>query len=105
MRQLERRDETKLAEFLRHCDHYRGVLKLNDKAGTDMFAGGLDPEEAAAKAPGKPAAKGKPPSETVTAMKSAVDDGDEKIRQTAAKLAEASGNGAERLHGLATVAH
>lgn len=36
-RQLERMDDTKLAEFLRHFDHYRNLLKLDDKAGIDMF--------------------------------------------------------------------
>lgn len=37
IRQLDRMDQTKLAEFLRHFDHYRDVVALDDKAGTDMF--------------------------------------------------------------------
>lgn len=35
--QLERMDQTKLAEFLRHFDHYRHLGKLDDKAGIDLF--------------------------------------------------------------------
>ena len=37
IRQLDRMDETKLAEFLRHFDHYRKVAKIDEKAGVDMF--------------------------------------------------------------------
>lgn len=37
IRQLDRMDQTKLAEFIRHFDHYRDVVELDKKAGIDLF--------------------------------------------------------------------
>jgi hypothetical protein len=34
---LQKADSTKLAEFLRHFDYYRGVFELNRLAGSDML--------------------------------------------------------------------
>lgn len=36
-RQLDRMDQSKLAEFLRHFDHYRDIVELDKKAGIDLF--------------------------------------------------------------------
>jgi hypothetical protein len=44
-RQLDRMDPTKLAEFLRHFDHYRKIVDLDTKAGMDMFEEGEKEED------------------------------------------------------------
>jgi hypothetical protein len=52
-RQLVKMDETKLAEFLRHFDHYRKCLKIDELAGADMFdEREPDPQPANDTAPG-----------------------------------------------------
>jgi hypothetical protein len=50
--QLKKQDSTKLAEFLRHFDHIRGVFELDKLAGVDMFK--ANAAEEAAKAAGVP---------------------------------------------------
>ena len=81
-RQLDRMDETKLAEFLRHFDHYRKVTKLDEKAGTDLFA------------QGEGGSKG---------------DGEGDVRPPHLKQREADrkveSNGAEKLAGLTPLTH
>lgn len=85
IRQLDRMDQTKLAEFIRHFDHYRKVVKLDDKAGSDLFGGDADqPGSGSDEADVRP----------------------EHLKQREAdRAADAAGNGAERLAGVTPLPH